>query len=268
MINKMIFYFAVYSFLGWCVESVYKTILEKKFINSGFLYGPFCPIYGFGAIIMGIILEKFPHNIFIIFFVSSIILTIWEYVVGVILEKIFKTKYWDYSDCKFNINGRICLKNSIFWGILGSVFTFIAHPIVKIIVLKIPNSVLLYIDIIIYLIVLTDVVVTIVKILFMDKKINELAQISNQIKEKISELKQAKVPTENILAIIKDLKRKQSILRIKLYKLTKRLKNAFPTMQSETINKFMNQKLEIRNLKSKIRKTRGKNNGPNNFHGR
>lgn len=98
MQTKILFYFALYSFLGWCLESVYKTILEKKFVNSGFLHGPFCPIYGFGAIIMIMLLQNLSNNIFLIFCISTIVLTIWEYLVSVLLEKVFKTKYWDYSD--------------------------------------------------------------------------------------------------------------------------------------------------------------------------
>ena len=113
MLNNILLYFIIYSFLGWCLESVYKTILEKRFVNSGFLYGPLCPIYGFGAVIMILIFGLLPQNVFIIFLSSMILLTIWEYIVGVILEKLFKTKYWDYSNVKFNINGRVCLKNSI-----------------------------------------------------------------------------------------------------------------------------------------------------------
>ena len=109
------------------MESIFRSICEKKLINTGFLRGPFCPIYGIGSIIMPILL----------FFSSSIILTIWEYVVGIILEKLFNTKYWDYSDHKFNFQGRICLTNSIYWGILGVLFIKYIHPFVQSIMIKI-----------------------------------------------------------------------------------------------------------------------------------
>ena len=258
MHSKILLYFAIYSFLGWCVESVYKSILEKKFINSGFLYGPFCPIYGFGAIIMTLVLTKLSSNIFVVFLVSTILLTIWEYVVGVLLEKIFKTKYWDYSHLKFNINGRVCLKNSIYWGILGVIFTFIIHPFIKEYVDLIPGKILIYIDVIIYIILLTDVIISITRILFIDKKIQQLHEISDKIKEKINELKQQdimeKVSNENITLAITQLKKQQSVLKIKLYKRIIRLKKAFPTMQSETISKFINQKIDLKNIRQKLRK--------------
>lgn len=251
---KILFYFAIYSFLGWLMESVYRSIIEKKIINSGFLHGPFCPIYGFGAMIMILILQKISNNIIIIFITSTIILTIWEYSVGVILEKIFKTKYWDYSDKKFNINGRICLQNSVYWGIIGVLFLKMIHPFIEEKVNLIPETILFYMSIVIYIIILTDVVVTITKILFIDKKIQQLYEISNMIKEKIVELKESekleKVYEENIQKMIRDLKRKQDRIKIKTYKLIVRLKKAFPTMQSEPMNKFMK---KYNQLKKKIK---------------
>lgn len=262
MLNNVLFYLVIYSFLGWCVESIYKTISERKFINSGFLYGPFCPIYGFGAVIMILLLNKLPQNIFLIFFVSMILLTMWEYLVGVLLEKIFKTKYWDYSDLKFNINGRICLKNSIYWGILGVVFTFIMHPFISNMVNKIEPTILFHINIILYIILITDMIITVNKILFIDDKIRQLYEISDKIKEKINELKQSeklgKVANQNIATIINELKEQQAILKIKIYKLIIRLKKAFPTMQqSEAISKFIDQKIDLKKIKNKIRKNKG-----------
>ena len=107
---ELLTYFIIYSFLGWVMESIVRTISEKKLINTGFLHGPFCPIYGIGAIILFAFLDKFENNLILLFFVAIIVLTIWEYVVGWMLEKLFNTKYWDYSQQKFNIQGRVCYK--------------------------------------------------------------------------------------------------------------------------------------------------------------
>lgn len=243
------------------MESVYKTVLQRKFVNSGFLHGPFCPIYGFGAVIMILLLEKLPNNILIVFIVSTVLLTIWEYIASVLLEKIFKTKYWDYSNMKFNIGGRVCLKNSIYWGILGIIFSFLIHPCIESQVEIIPERTLLYIDVLIYIILLIDATLSITKILFIDKKIQQLYEISDKIKEEINELKQEemleKVSVENIATVISELKEQQAILKIKLYKLIIRLKRAFPTMQSETISKFLNQKIDLKKIRNKIRKNKG-----------
>ena len=124
-------YFIIYSIAGWILESVYRSYREKKIINTGFLNGPLCPIYGIGAIIMFLFLRQFSNNIIILFTVSLIGMSLWEYLVGYLLEKIFKTKYWDYSDHKINIKGRVCLSNSICWGILGVIFVKYIHPFVK-----------------------------------------------------------------------------------------------------------------------------------------
>ena len=117
-------YFIIYSFLGWIMESTVRSVCERKIINTGFLNGPCCPIYGIGAIIMLLFLGKFEERPILLIFLSITILTLWEYVVGVLLEKIFHTKYWDYSKQKFNFQGRICLVNSICWGILGLIFIY------------------------------------------------------------------------------------------------------------------------------------------------
>ena len=120
-----------------------------------------------------------------------IFLTIWEYIVGFILEKIFKTKYWDYSNIKFNINGRVCLKNSIYWGILGVIFIFIIHPVIGNLVNILPASVIFHLNVVLYIILITDMIITVNRILFIDDKIEEVYQIGEKIKEKISELKTA-----------------------------------------------------------------------------
>ena len=84
MQDKIIFYFIIYSFLGWCLESIYKTIIFRKPTNSGFLYGPLCPMYGIGAVIM-IMAGTLSNNILVIFLMSIVIFTIWEYLVAVVL---------------------------------------------------------------------------------------------------------------------------------------------------------------------------------------
>ena len=104
------------------METVFRSFCERKVINTGFLMGPVCPIYGIGSLIMVICMNWLQGKIIEIFLLSVVTLTVWEYLVGVIMEKLFHTKYWDYSHLKFNFQGRICLKNSLFWGVLGVLF--------------------------------------------------------------------------------------------------------------------------------------------------
>lgn len=257
MYNNLIFYFIIYSFLGWCLESVYKTIIFKKPTNSGFLYGPFCPMYGLGAILM-ISISSISNNVLVIFILSFIVFTVWEYIVAVILEKAFKTKYWDYSNLKFNIQGRICLKNSIYWGILGILLVFVIQPLIERFTNLIPENILIYINSILCLAILIDAIITIYRIMFINKKITQLYEIGENIKSKLSELKNIedieKAYKENMQNLIKDLKVKQNLLKIKIYKRIIRLKKAFPDIYSENIAKFMKQKIELKDLKEKIKK--------------
>lgn len=261
IILDLLFYFFLYSIIGWILESVYKSILDRKMINSGFLYGPYCPIYGFGAVIMLLFLNKFQNNVFLLFLTSFIILTIWEYIVGVFLEKIYHTKYWDYSTYRFNIKGRVCLLNSFYWGILGVIFIKIAHPVIQNIVEKILIEWIIGLNIILFLIFLTDFVISNNKIKGIDKKLKRLKEITEIMKDKLEEIRTAKTEEtkndefiQNLKEAFEELKIKQDILMIKLYKQGTRLKKAFPTIQSEKINEIFNKEIDLKSLKERIHK--------------
>lgn len=105
--------FFIYSVIGWIIEVTNIFITKKKFINRGFLIGPYCPIYGFGGILMTILLEKYYENIILTFIFSIFICAMLEYFTSYLLEKIFNARWWNYSNRKFNINGRICFGNLI-----------------------------------------------------------------------------------------------------------------------------------------------------------
>ena len=259
-ITYILLLIAIYSFGGWIIETIYKSILQRQFVNSGFLIGPICPIYGIGALIMLICLEWLKGKPILLFLAAFLILSIWEYIVGFLLEKVFKTKYWDYSNLKFNIHGRVCLKNSIYWGILGVIFIQCIHPFIENIVLKIPDNVATTICIIIYIAIAIDSMISIGTILKLSETINNVEELKLKAKEALEELKQitantsAKIKKDNIEKLIHDVTIKEAKLRIKIYKKVKRLKLAFPTMKSEGITKFLNQKVDFEALKKKIKK--------------
>ena len=266
-------------FFGWVIESIFKTILEKKWVNSGFLYGPFCPIYGFGAAIMMLVLKPFKDNIILLFVMAFFILSVWEYIAGWLLEKKFNTKYWDYTDNFLNINGRVCLLNSTFWGILGVVFTTIIHPFTSNFIEQLSFETITVLDIILFILILIDTIITTIHIKSFDSSIQTIKDLGETIKQKVNELteinKKLKLSfqeenisnknsekniqensQESIKAyekIIEELKNKQETLKLKLYKQMNRLKLAFPKMKSETISKFLNQKMDFKELKEKIK---------------
>ena len=123
--------FAIYSFMGWIIEVIYRSITQRKFVNAGFLFGPFIPIYGFGALFI-ILLQYFIHSWYFIprLIIFGLALTVVEYMIGYFSEKIFKLTLWDYSEYKFNLHGRVSLLFSIIWAALAFIFITFIHPVV------------------------------------------------------------------------------------------------------------------------------------------
>lgn len=246
-------YFIIYSFLGWVMESTIRSVCEKKIINTGFLEGPFCPIYGCGALIMIVFLNEF-ENIFVLFIMSFFVLSFWEYVVGVLLEKIFKTKYWDYSDQKFNIHGRVCLLNSIYWGILGVIFTKYMHPfIIDKITLIDQLSLEIAVSVITTLFIV-DTIISITKVINIKTTLNKIELLNTQIKEKLLEIKELEMTRKfenNLPVVVEKLKLKRDKTLKRLYKHVYRLKKAFPAINTKEITEILNKKFEFHKKKEK-----------------
>lgn len=120
--------FMIYSILGWCLEVICKLIDYKKFINRGFMVGPYCPIYGCGAIAITWLLYRYAYDPLVLFVMTTVICCILEYFTSYFMEKLFKARWWDYSKRKFNINGRVCLGTSVPFGIFGMVLTYVLNP--------------------------------------------------------------------------------------------------------------------------------------------
>ena len=139
---QWLFFFYFYCFCGWCVESTYVSIRTRKLTNRGFLRGPFLPLYGSGAIVMLVVSMPFRDNIFLVYVAGCLGATVLEYVTGVTMEALFKVRYWDYSNQKFNFQGHICLGTTLSWGLLTVLLTRFVHVPVAKMVLAIPGSVL------------------------------------------------------------------------------------------------------------------------------
>ena len=263
---ELLKYFIIYSMLGWVMESVFRSICERKLINTGFLKGPFCPIYGIGAIIMIVFLKQFQSNILLLFFMSFVVLTIWEYIVGVFLEKVFNTKYWDYSDHKINFQGRICFSNSIYWGILGVVFICYIHPFISEKILLVPEYIVNSLMIIITTILIVDTVISILKLKNLSVALQKIEQLNLQIKEKLEEMKQfekagdKKLLKENLQEIVLQLTGKKNQMLKRLYKRVYRLKKAFPAIDTAEIREILNKKIEINEILNKKAKIEEKIN--------
>lgn len=127
----IISWFLIYSFLGWVWESVYVSVKKKKLVNRGFINGPLCTIYGLGAVAVYLILKPFDENLLILYVGGVVTATVLEYITGWLMEKIFHTRWWDYSSKKYNLHGYICLGSSVAWGFFTLLLFYVLQPFVS-----------------------------------------------------------------------------------------------------------------------------------------
>lgn len=124
-------WFFIYSFFGWIWESSYVSWQEKRFVNRGYVTGPVVTIYGAGAILLCLVFHGLPRNPILLFFGGMVVTTVLEYLTSVVMEWIFHTSWWDYSEKKFNFQGRVCIESSICWGVFTVIMFFVLHPFVE-----------------------------------------------------------------------------------------------------------------------------------------
>ena len=165
--QKTVLYFFIYSFLGWILETIFCLVTLGVFTKRGFLYGPVCPMYGFAAVGMIQLLKNVKTNTLGKFGICMIVFTVFEYIVAVLLESLFGLRWWDYSNERFNFQGRISLPYSIAWGIVGVIFVDKIHPTVKRKTQKIeeqiPNKILVALMYTSIAIILIDFIASIIK---------------------------------------------------------------------------------------------------------
>ena len=187
---QWILVFFLYCFLGWCFESTVVSVEQRHFVNRGFLRGPMLPIYGFGATILLHVSLPLYNRPVALFFASMVAATAFEYVVGVIMEKLFKVKYWDYSEHRFQFQGRICLQSSLCWGFLGLILARVIHPPVEWIVAGLPFAALVIVDILLTAAFASDVAVSVRTALDLARLLEELDELRAQgaeLRQQLSE---------------------------------------------------------------------------------
>lgn len=137
----IISWFFIYSFLGWVWESAYVSIKSRKLVNRGFVNGPLCTIYGAGAVTIYLILRPLRENLALLYLGGVVVATALEYITGWIMETVFHTRWWDYSDKKFNLHGYISLVSSLLWGVFSVLLFKLLQPFVSWITSLYPQSV-------------------------------------------------------------------------------------------------------------------------------
>ena len=172
--------FYLYCVLGWCFESTVVSVGQRRWVNRGFLRGPMLPIYGFGAVILlhvSLPLQGHPVWSYLACMTAA---TVFEYIVGVVMEKLFKVKYWDYSKQRFQFQGYICLRSSLCWGFLGLILTGVIHPPINALVVGLPFIGLIIIDVLFSAAFVSDVVVSVRSALDLAKVLVELDRLREQ----------------------------------------------------------------------------------------
>ena len=175
--------FIIYAFFGWCTEVSYAALDLGKFVNRGFLNGPYCPIYGFGVLIVIGVLTPLKENILILFAGSFLLTSVLEYFTGWILEKVFHNKWWDYSEFPFNIRGYVCLKFSVLWGLACSFIMLVLHPIIYKFVKVFPKTVGIILLVIIFTAFTVDLVFTVSTILKFNRRLKIIDEVAGKLRE-------------------------------------------------------------------------------------
>ena len=188
---KVYLLFWIASILGWIMEVIICSFSERKLVNRGFLIGPYCPIYGFGALIM-LTLSPFKNNLVVCFVMALVLCSVLEYLASFIMEKLFQIRWWDYSNDAFNINGRICLRNAIGFGALGVIFTNFISPWYYSLIDNFSYNTLLTIAIIVLILTIIDIFIS----------FNAMNSIKNIINKDLAKYKN-KDATYDIKKIIK-----------------------------------------------------------------
>lgn len=263
--------FIIYSILGWCCEVAFAAIVDGKFVNRGFLFGPYCPIYGFGVSFVLLCLNPIKDNFIVLFFCSVILTSLLEFITGYVLEKLFHQRWWDYSKERFNIKGYVCLKFSIMWGLACLIVVDIVHPVFERLVSHIPMNVGIIILIIFGMIYISDFITTIIGINKMGKYMKLLAntaehlnKISVSVGENISDgtltlMKNADNIKQEFISKNEKLKQRHQeqkkyisekyaeLAKSKTFT-AKRIQSAFPDLKilekENRIYKFLNKKFE------------------------
>ena len=214
--------------MGWCLEMVVCYFASKKWVNRGFLLGPICPIYGCGCLIITLLLNRYLDDPIVLFVMAVVLCSILEYFTSYIMEKLFKARWWDYSDRKYNINGRICLDNAILFGVLGLLLSYVINPFVVKVLDLIPTLVFNIISIIILVIFVLDNVISF-------KVISGFTKVAKTIK---------KDSTEEITKKVREILVKQGYLY-------RRLVSAFNFQASEKLIKDIKERVRHETLKAK-----------------
>ena len=206
--------FCIWSFIGWCIEVCYMTLETGEYQNRGFLNMPICPIYGFGVLMVVTFFRPLENTFLLLFAATTILCTTFELLVGLGMEKLFNTRWWDYSHERFNFKGYICLKVSLLWGVGCVIVVRIVQPMIERLIDITPVKVGMVLLVIMSVLILIDVVASICAVNNLNNRLKQIDEISslmlkssikigeklanetNEIREKYDKLGESKAALE------------------------------------------------------------------------
>ena len=254
-------FFSVYSMIGWLCESIYCSIPKRRWINRGFLNGPFCPVYGFGALLILAALSpllgafEFPLELIVLFFAAVLLTSVLEYATSVLLEKLFHTSWWDYSNHKYQIHGRVCLVNSLLFGVMSTLVLEVLHPLISSLLIAIPRIVSFPLAGGLFVYFILDGTVTTIGILRMNGKLAQLQTILDEIRERT-----AAVAETNLAGLehsLDELRDKADELKsetlLSLRQALEELRLKTDDVKTESIERLRNSILDFVNDENRIR---------------
>jgi uncharacterized membrane protein len=232
-IHYYFLWFMLYSFVGWFYESTICSIPKHhKFINRGYLLGPYCPIYGFGAVMNLILLNRVESaiGIFILAMITSAIV---EYITSYAMEKLFYARWWDYSHHPLNIQGRICLYGCLVFGVANVFLIKVAHPFVVSLTVGISTNAIQISSIGLFLVLLFDTVFTTVHINSLNDKFKNIHEdVTIRVNESLANITDKRKDFQKTLKAITSVRIKLPTIKKQFKWSELRILHAFPKFKS------------------------------------
>ncbi len=251
--DQYFLYFLLYSMIGYLSEVIYCSIPLRRLVNRGFLHGPYLPIYGFGALLVVIPLMFVDAHPILVFLFAVLLTSSLEYVTSFLLEKIFHTKLWDYSNNFANINGRICLLNSTLFGLMGLGATYFLHPAMVRAVSSIPDRAMHPLSVVLLLVVVIDSTSSVYRMASFQSQLTEFRTRVRELEGRIELLAKQRT-TPSLVSLRGRLDTEIEELKGRLAKRSRWILDAFPSITANNEE----QRLQLELLKMNIRSYRNR----------
>lgn len=239
-VDTIVLTFFIYSVLGWICEVVYCSVPKKHFVNRGFLFGPYLPIYGFGATFVIVLLEPFYDSWPMVMILSAVITSVLEYITSFLLEKIFKVKLWDYSTYPLNLNGRICALNSTLFALLSLFIIYVINTPVYSFLSSLNPTLVQILSLLVTAVMSADAAVAVNKMSQFQHAMKEIAKARIEAEEKLKMIKSS-LSGENLAAALDHLRKETEERKIAYYRGVRHFFKSNPSLtvkKAEFIKQF------------------------------